>query len=158
MSIPCPHCGRPVNPAALLAVMGKGGRKNYSAAERKRRAVRMAAARKARWAKSPNDPSSVTAAPDALLATTAERGCSLERMVRPLPTSSVSEPQSSREERINHLVASGQLNGLPLSDVELQELKTAQAEIAYLKELSAFLSEYRVVLERHLGRFQVSNS
>jgi len=55
MSIPCPHCGRPVNPAALLAAMGKGGRKNYSAAERKRRSVRMATARKARWAKSPND-------------------------------------------------------------------------------------------------------
>ena len=35
--------------------MQKGGRKNYSAAERKRRAARMAEARKARWAKSPND-------------------------------------------------------------------------------------------------------
>jgi len=57
MSIPCPHCGRPVNPAALLAAMGKGGRKNYSADERKRRSVRMAAARKARWAKSPNNDS-----------------------------------------------------------------------------------------------------
>lgn len=55
MKTKCPHCGGAINPAALLASAGKGGRKNYSAAERKRRADRMAEARKARWAKSPND-------------------------------------------------------------------------------------------------------
>lgn len=54
MKTKCPHCGGVINPAALLAAAGKGGRKNYSAAERKRRAARMAEARKARWAKSPN--------------------------------------------------------------------------------------------------------
>ena len=56
MKSKCPHCGGNINPAALLAATQKGGRKNFSAAERKRRAGRMAEARKARWAKSPNDP------------------------------------------------------------------------------------------------------
>lgn len=51
----CPHCGGEINPAALLAHMGKGGQKNFSAAERKRRAVRLAEARKLRHAKSPNE-------------------------------------------------------------------------------------------------------
>ena len=54
MKSKCPHCGGAINPAALLAATQKGGRKNFSAAERKRRAGRMAEARKARWAKSPN--------------------------------------------------------------------------------------------------------
>lgn len=51
----CPHCGKPINPAALLGAMGKGVRKQFSAAERKRRAARMAEARKARWRKPAND-------------------------------------------------------------------------------------------------------
>ena len=51
----CPHCGKKINPAALLGGMGKGVRKSFSAAERKRRAQRLADARKSRWAKSGND-------------------------------------------------------------------------------------------------------
>jgi len=51
----CPHCGHEINPAALLGAMGKGVRKQFSAAERKRRAARMAEARKARWCKPAND-------------------------------------------------------------------------------------------------------
>ena len=50
----CPHCGKPINPAALLGAMGKGVQKQFSAAERKRRAARMAEARKARWRKPAN--------------------------------------------------------------------------------------------------------
>jgi len=49
--VKCPHCGGEINPAALLAQMGKGGRKNFSAAERKRRAKRLAEARAKRWKK-----------------------------------------------------------------------------------------------------------
>lgn len=51
----CPHCGHEINPAAILGAMGKGVRKQFSAAERKRRASRMAEARKARWRKPAND-------------------------------------------------------------------------------------------------------
>jgi hypothetical protein len=40
-----------INPAALLAAAGKGGRKQFSGAERKRRAARLAMARAQRWAK-----------------------------------------------------------------------------------------------------------
>lgn len=54
MKTQCPHCGGTINPAALLAATQKGGTKNFTAAERKRRAARMAEARKARWAKSTN--------------------------------------------------------------------------------------------------------
>jgi len=55
MKTKCPHCGGAINAAALLAATQKGGTKNYSDAERKRRAARMAEARKARWAKTPNE-------------------------------------------------------------------------------------------------------
>lgn len=60
MAANCPHCGKPINPAALLGAMGKGVRKQFSAAERKRRAARMAEALKARWRKPANDSSSPT--------------------------------------------------------------------------------------------------
>lgn len=50
----CPHCGKEINPASLLGAMGKGVRKQFSAAERKRRAARMSEARKARWKKAKN--------------------------------------------------------------------------------------------------------
>lgn len=55
LGMTCPHCGKPINPAALLGAMGKGVRKQFSAAERKRRAARMAEARKARWRKPANE-------------------------------------------------------------------------------------------------------
>lgn len=51
----CPHCNKPINPASLLAAMGKGVRKQFSAAERKRRAQRLAIARQKRHAKPAND-------------------------------------------------------------------------------------------------------
>ncbi len=74
MKTECPHCGGVINPAALLAAAGKGGRKNYSAAERKRRAARMAEARKARWAKSQNAEVSHAAPQSASDKPTAQRG------------------------------------------------------------------------------------
>jgi len=54
MKSKCPHCGGVINPAALLAATQKGSRKNFSAAERKRRAQRLAESRKARWVKPAN--------------------------------------------------------------------------------------------------------
>ena len=56
----CPKCGTEINPAALLGALGKSKRKTFSAAERKRRAQRLADARKSRWAKSGNDPAQRT--------------------------------------------------------------------------------------------------
>lgn len=41
MKTKCHHCGGAINPTALLAATQKGGTKNFSAAERKRRAGRM---------------------------------------------------------------------------------------------------------------------
>jgi len=37
MQIPCPHCGKPINPAALLAHLSAGKHKTYSEEERRRR-------------------------------------------------------------------------------------------------------------------------
>lgn len=50
----CQHCNKPINPAALLAAMGKGVKRKFSAAERKRRAQRLAIARQNRHAKPAN--------------------------------------------------------------------------------------------------------
>ena len=54
MKTKCPHCGGEINPAAMLAATQKGCRKNFSAAERKLRAQRLAEVRKLRHAKSGN--------------------------------------------------------------------------------------------------------
>lgn len=39
----CPHCGKKINPAAMMGAAGKGTPKNFSKAERKRRSERMKA-------------------------------------------------------------------------------------------------------------------
>lgn len=49
MTTTCPHCGGAISPAALLAAMAAGKPKRFSGAERKRRAARLAEARKSRW-------------------------------------------------------------------------------------------------------------
>ena len=49
ISIPCPHCGGAINPAAMLGKMTAGKKKKLSAAEREARSKRMAVARRARW-------------------------------------------------------------------------------------------------------------
>ena len=45
----CPHCGKPINPAAMLASRGAGKPRIVSRAERKRMAERLAKARLRRW-------------------------------------------------------------------------------------------------------------
>ena len=49
MQIPCPHCGKPINPAALLAVAGRGHYRQFTAKERERRKLRLARVRGLRW-------------------------------------------------------------------------------------------------------------
>jgi hypothetical protein len=46
MEIPCPHCGKMVNPASLLAKAGKGVPRRFTAKERERRALRLAKVRR----------------------------------------------------------------------------------------------------------------
>lgn len=48
---PCPYCGRPISPAALLGSMGLGKPKTISDEEREARRARAAIARKSRWPK-----------------------------------------------------------------------------------------------------------
>lgn len=49
MEIPCPHCGKMVNPARLLALSGKGVSRRFTAKERERRALRLLRVRRRRW-------------------------------------------------------------------------------------------------------------
>lgn len=49
--VKCPHCGEPINPAALLGTQAKGVPKKFTESERKLRSERLAAARKKRWPK-----------------------------------------------------------------------------------------------------------
>jgi hypothetical protein len=55
MSAPtlCPHCGRPINPAALLGARGAGKKKTLTPEEREARRQRLAVARASRWAEKP---------------------------------------------------------------------------------------------------------
>jgi uncharacterized protein (UPF0212 family) len=45
----CPHCGKPINPAAMLARRGAGKPRIVSRAERRRMAERLAKVRALRW-------------------------------------------------------------------------------------------------------------
>lgn len=45
MTTPCPHCGKPINPAALLGARNAGGTKRISQAESVRRRKSLAEAR-----------------------------------------------------------------------------------------------------------------
>jgi len=47
--VPCPHCGVGINPGAMLAGLGRGRARRYTAKERQRRADRLAKVRKLRW-------------------------------------------------------------------------------------------------------------
>lgn len=52
-TVPCPHCGKGLTRAqvaSMLGKLGRGKRKQVSAAERKRRADRLRVAREKRWA------------------------------------------------------------------------------------------------------------
>lgn len=51
----CPHCGKKINPAAMMGAAGKGTPKNFSKAERKRRSERMKALNTKRRSKLEND-------------------------------------------------------------------------------------------------------
>ena len=50
MEIPCPHCGKLVNPASLLAQAGAGVPRSFTAKERERRRLRMVRLNKERGA------------------------------------------------------------------------------------------------------------
>jgi len=45
----CPHCGKPINPAAMLASRTAGKPRIVSRAERRRMAERLAKVRALRW-------------------------------------------------------------------------------------------------------------
>lgn len=47
-TVPCPHCGKRINPAKLLGHLNAGGKKVISEKEREARRQRMAHARKFR--------------------------------------------------------------------------------------------------------------
>jgi hypothetical protein len=47
----CPHCGKAINPAALLGALTAGGKKRITDSDRAARSLRLAAARKKRWPK-----------------------------------------------------------------------------------------------------------
>ncbi len=49
MQTPCPHCGKMINPAALLASRAAGKPKRFTAKERARRVDRVNKARRLRW-------------------------------------------------------------------------------------------------------------
>jgi len=51
-TVPCPKCGAPLNPAALLGTMNAGKNKKVSTAESERRRKRLAVARANRWPQS----------------------------------------------------------------------------------------------------------
>lgn len=56
MNPKCPHCGNKLTPeqiASLLGSLGAGRKKTVSKAESKRRAQRLAEARKKRWSEHP---------------------------------------------------------------------------------------------------------
>ena len=50
-TIPCPHCGKPLNVASLLGALGAGKPKKFSKAEIRRRTARLAEARATKAAK-----------------------------------------------------------------------------------------------------------
>jgi hypothetical protein len=49
---PCPHCGKPINPAALLGARSKGKPKTLTPEARATKAASLAAARQNRWKQS----------------------------------------------------------------------------------------------------------
>jgi hypothetical protein len=49
MKTKCPHCGRPIDAAAILAALSRGKPKTITPEERARRAASLAKARTLRW-------------------------------------------------------------------------------------------------------------